>query len=202
MLGAAGGYVGYTGWSRSFVRGLALTGWVFLAVGCVAGAGGAAGANPTNPGAQAEAPPPRTALSDGGYCLNPTDGGFQQVSCATGKPFPNGDILADSGKVCFEIDKRTRTLLPIPCADAAVASAERAPGQGPTSILPPLPPGHIIEKPLVGNGPSLCTEDTADGLKMLVECSKIKGKAPPAPPPTLKLCERLIGGVRYVVPCE
>lgn len=179
--------------------GVSLLGLLVALSGCAAGAGGG---EPNTAATRGEAPPPRTALSDGGYCLNPTDAGFQQISCATGKPFPNGDILADGGKVCFEIDKRTRTLLPIPCAGAGLASSERAPGQGPTSILPPLPPGHIVEKPLVGTGPSLCTEDTADGLKMLVECSKIKGKAPPAPPPTLKLCERLIGGVRYVVPCE
>jgi hypothetical protein len=197
MLGAAGGCVGR--WARSAVA-LVAGGWLVVGLGCAPGVGGADPATPT--AVHGEAPPPRTALSDGGYCLNPTDSGFQQVSCATGKPFPNGDILADAGKVCFEIDKRTRTLLPIPCAGAGLASAERAPGQGATSILPPLPPGHIVEKPLVGTGPSLCTEDTADGLKMLVECSKIKGKAPPAPPPTLKLCERLIGGVRYVVPCE
>ncbi len=161
---------------------------------------------PTTPGtavgpqSAVEQPPPRTALSDGAYCLLPTDGGFDQVSCATGKPFPNASILADGGKVCFEIDKRTRTLLPIPCAGASTAIAARSPGQGPTSILPPLPPGKLPEKPLEGT--TLCTEDTKDGLKILVECSKIKGKTPPKPPPTLKLCERLVDGVRYVVPCE
>lgn len=157
-------------------------------------------AAPMGPQSSVEQPPPRTALSDGAYCLVPSDGGFEQVSCATGKPFPNGSILADGGKVCFEIDKRTRTLLPIPCAGAATAIAARSPGQGPTSILPPLPPGKLPEKPLEGT--TLCTEDTKDGLKILVECSKIKGKTPPKPPPTLKLCERLVDGVRYVVPCE
>lgn len=154
------------------------------------------------PGPAVEAPPPRTALSDGAYCLLPTEAGFQQVSCATGKAFPNGAILADGSKVCFEIDRTSRTLLPIPCAGQGLATGPRAPGQGAVSILPPLPPGHIVEKPLDSATTSLCTEDTKDGLKMLVECSKLKGKSPPKPPPTLKLCERLINGLRYIVPCE
>lgn len=168
-----------------------------FAVSCAAfGSPEPATPGPSTGVASVEQPPARTALSDGAYCLVPSDAGFDQVSCATGKPFPNGSILADGGKVCFEIDKRTRTLLPVPCAGGAVAVAGRSPGQGPTSILPPLPGGRLPEKPLEGT--TLCTEDTRDGLKMLVECSKAKGK----PPPTLKLCERLVEGVRYVVPCE
>ena len=170
-----------------------------LSVGCA----GVDKQEPAMPGgtiSSVEQPPPRTALSDGAYCLVPNDGGFEQVSCATGKPFPNGSILADGGKVCFEIDKRTRTLLPIPCAGAQTTVAARSPGQGPTSILPPLSGGRLPEKPLEGT--TLCTEDTKDGLKMLVTCSKVKGKTPPKPPLTLKLCERSVDGVRYVVPCE
>ena len=153
-------------------------------------------ARSSGPGPAVEAPPPRTALSDGAYCLLPNDSGFQQVSCATGAPFPQGSILADGSKVCFEIDKGTRKLLPIPCGGPpplATAPTMRAP-----SILPPPP--RPVEKPIATSG-KWCTYETSDGLRMLAECGKMKSKAPPKAE-ALRLCERLVDGIRYVVPCD